>query len=445
MRTRATFILVSALLFSWTQSELALLQGRAGPDSESPWQLLFDGATTTAWRGFKEKEFPTRGWTVEDGCLKHRQDGGGGDIVTTETYTDFEFECEWRVGPQANSGIKYLITQERNDPIGHEYQILDDATALKNAPPDKHSTASLYDLLAPTNLVLRAGDQFNQSRIVVFGRRVEHWLNGAKVLEYELGSKPLLAAVAASKFKNVSGFGSKIAGHILLQDHGGEVWFRHLRIRRLTPVGLSQAETDAGWRLLFDGRYPTAWRGLKQTGFPTKGWNIEAGCLHVAPQGGGGDVVSVAMFTNFEFAWEWRISFDGNSGVKYLIQDAHGPVGPEYQMLDDAHNVEGKKGSKWATASLYDVLGATNTVVKPLSEFNQSRILIRGKHVEHWLNGKMVLACELESDALKAGIASSKFKGSSFYGIKAPGRILLQDHGREVWFRNLKIRALPAP
>jgi Domain of Unknown Function (DUF1080) len=206
---------------------------------------------------------------------------------------------------------------------------------------------------------------------------------------------------------------------------------------------LTQSEKEAGWRLLFDGRNPDQWRGFGQPDFPAKKWNVENGCLHLMPHASGGDLVSVDRFTNFELTWEWRIAFGGNSGLKYLINEEHGPIGPEYQMIDDLHEEDGTRGPKYVTGSVYDVVGATNVVVKPLSEFNQSRLLVRGKHVEHWLNGRMVLAYELESDAVKAAIATSKFKGKDFYGVKVPGRILLQNHGAEVWFRNLRIRELP--
>jgi hypothetical protein len=207
-------------------------------------------------------------------------------------------------------------------------------------------------------------------------------------------------------------------------------------------IPLTQPEKDTGWRLLFDGRNPNQWRGFGQPGFPVNRWNVENGCLHLMPHVGGGDLVSVEKFNNFELAWEWRISFGGNSGLKYLINEEHGPIGPEYQMIDDLHEEDGSRGPKWVTGSVYDVVGATNVVVKPLSEFNQSRLLVRGKHVEHWLNGEMVLTYELESEPLKAAIATSKFKRNDVYGVKMPGRILLQNHGAEVWFRSLKIREL---
>ena len=208
-------------------------------------------------------------------------------------------------------------------------------------------------------------------------------------------------------------------------------------------ASLTQAEKDAGWRLLFDGVRPDQWRGFGRTDFPTGTWDVENGCLHRTTRRGGGDLVSVQKFTNFEFAWEWRIVSGGNSGLKYLINEEHGAIGPEYQMIDDQNASDGKRGPKWITGSLYDVLPAANVVTRPLSEFNQSRLVVRDRHVEHWLNGAMVVSYELESPAFKAAVATSKFKTRDFYGVKVPGRILLQNHGAEVWFRNLKIRELP--
>jgi hypothetical protein len=225
--------------------------------------------------------------------------------------------------------------------------------------------------------------------------------------------------------------------------YGGEALPAQGQTAANSTESLTDAERASGWRLLFDGRNPDQWRAFGQASFPTNRWLVEDGCLHLRPHASGGDLVSVQKFNNFEFSWEWRISFGGNSGVKYLINEEHGPIGPEYQMIDDAHAPDGARGPKWRTASLYDVLPVTNALLKPLSEFNQSRLVVRGKHVEHWLNGRMVLSDELESAPVKAAIAASKFKNKAFYGVKVPGHLLLQNHGSEVWFRNLKIRELP--
>ena len=196
--------------------------------ADTEWKSLFDGKTTTGWRGIGKKQFPDKGWVVEDACLKHVKNGGGGDIITTEEYSNFEFEWEWKISKGANSGVKYMIIEKRGA-IGHEYQIWDAGNTALNI----HSTASLYDMLAPIACPQKPIGEFNTSKICVKDLQVEHWLNGVKVLSYQLDSPELKAAVAKSKFKGFAGFGSKVKGPILLQDHGGEIYFRNLRIREL--------------------------------------------------------------------------------------------------------------------------------------------------------------------------------------------------------------------
>lgn len=196
------------------------------------WRWLFDGESTTGWRSFSHDGFPRQGWTVKDGCLTHSGRGGGGDIITEATFADFELTLEWRMAPNGNSGIKYFVTRDRGGAIGHEYQLLTGRTVEAEQAPSKGGTAGFYDVLPPIIPIrLRPADQFNESRIVVRGNQAEHWLNGALTIRYELGSPEVLAAVANSKFKDVRAFGTKVRGHLLLQDHGGEIWFRNLKIR----------------------------------------------------------------------------------------------------------------------------------------------------------------------------------------------------------------------
>lgn len=196
------------------------------------WRLLFDGTTTKGWRSFHGTNFPASGWIVADGWLKHAARAGGGDIVTLEAYEDFELTWEWRIPRGANNGVKYLVRRARNSAIGHEYQMIDDATV--NGPKEK--TATFYDVLPRQGgNSPRLAPESNHSRILVRGHHVEHWLNGEQVLTYELDSPALRAAVDNSKFRTVSRFGAKTVGPILLTDHTDEASFRNLKIRRLPP------------------------------------------------------------------------------------------------------------------------------------------------------------------------------------------------------------------
>jgi hypothetical protein len=219
---------VSLILIS---SATCLLAAEATDRAARDWKPLFDGKTTAGWRGYGRKDFPKHGWVVEDGCLHLAASGGGGNIITVDQFTDFELEWEWRLSPKGNNGIKYLVTEARPESPGHEYQMVDDATAA--AP--KHQTASFYDVLpTQTKTHVNPPGAWNQSRLVIRGQHVEHWLNGDQVLSYELGSPEVQAAIAKSKFRNARGFGEKIKGPILLTDHQGETWFRNIRIREFS-------------------------------------------------------------------------------------------------------------------------------------------------------------------------------------------------------------------
>lgn len=198
------------------------------------WRLLFDGKSTAGWVGLGGKPFPDKGWVVENGALKHLQKGGGGDIVTEEEFENFELTWEWKIGQAGNSGVKYNLPDPKK-PVGCEYQMLDD---LKHPDGIKggglHQTGGLYDLIAPpADKKVSPVGEWNSSRIVVNGNKVEHWLNGGKTAEFELGSEAMKAMVAKSKYKNVAGFGVKKKGPILLQDHGDLVEVRSMKLKAL--------------------------------------------------------------------------------------------------------------------------------------------------------------------------------------------------------------------
>ncbi len=196
------------------------------------WQLLFDGKTTRGWHSFRKTTFPETGWTAEGGVLKLAAQSKAGDILSDRTFAEFDLSWEWRIPKGANNGIKYFVLETRPQPLGHEYQMIDDA-AEKLDP--KHSTGSFYDVLPPVSDAPRKpAGEWNQSRIRVQGQRVEHWLNGTKILEYEMGSESLRAALAKSKFHSVAGFGERHSGSIMLTYHSDPVEYKNIKIKDLS-------------------------------------------------------------------------------------------------------------------------------------------------------------------------------------------------------------------
>ena len=216
------------------------------------WKLLFDGETFAGWRGLGRDSIPEAHWVIEDGAIRKVASGNvptaadgqpleGGDIMTIATYGDFELVLDWKVDPAANSGIKYNVDEEMsasvpppNAALGFEYQILDDDLHPDAQNGPNRTAAALYDMIAPDeNKLLRPVGEYNEARIVFRGGHGEHWLNGVMLVEYDLGTDRFESLLAASKYEPIDGFADKRTGHIVLQDHGDNVWFRNIKIREL--------------------------------------------------------------------------------------------------------------------------------------------------------------------------------------------------------------------
>ena len=197
------------------------------------WHPLLENNAAEAWRGFRSETLPA-GWQMVDGALTRV--GAGGDIITREQYDNFELELEWKVAPGGNSGVFFHVVEDSTLryvwQTGPEMQILDNERHADGKLPQT-SAASNFALHAPVKNVARAAGEWNQARLVVKGARVEHWLNGEKVVEYDLWSDDWKQRVANSKFKDMPRYGLAPSGHIALQDHGDWVAFRNIRIRRL--------------------------------------------------------------------------------------------------------------------------------------------------------------------------------------------------------------------
>jgi hypothetical protein len=215
------------------------------------WRLLFDGTTFNGWRGLGYDSVPTAHWKIENGTIRKLADGqvpllpdgqpaAGGDLMTRDTYRDFELAWEWKISRAGNSGVKYNVSEEismANAPnhaaLGFEYQMLDDSLHEDNKVPS-HRAGALYDLVPPNaSKVLAPVGEWNASTIVFRGNHGEHWLNGRKIVEFDLGTPIFDSLMARSKYRNIKGFADKRAGHIVLQDHVDEVFFRNIKIRVL--------------------------------------------------------------------------------------------------------------------------------------------------------------------------------------------------------------------
>jgi hypothetical protein len=208
-------------------------------EKKAGWKLLFDGKTTAGWRGYNMKEMP-KGWKVIDGALIRvsggaggKGAGGGDDIITLEEFADFELSLEWKIVAGGNSGVLYRVVEGAVTSwhVAPEMQVLDDSKWPKR---DKRQLAgSLYDLYAPAKAAAKSSGDWNVAKVIANGKHVEHWLNGEKLLEYELNSDDWKERVAASKFRKLADFAKAMKGHICLQDHSDRVEYRNIKIRPL--------------------------------------------------------------------------------------------------------------------------------------------------------------------------------------------------------------------
>lgn len=241
----ASFLLLAHMTSAQPANQLTQAERKAG------WQMLFDGKTTTGWRGAYQTTFPATGWNVVDGELRGElvngaESGDAGDIVTLKKYWDFELVFDWKLGPGGNSGVKYFIEERQPKPTqgsqaGYEYQLIDDANYIYNGKhlPQDLKTGSIYDVIPAEKPNVEVGT-WHTSKIVVHNNRIEHWLDGKQVLATDRTSEAFTAGVADSKFRDYSGFAQIPEGHILLQDHGHSVAFKNIKIRPINSEHGSQ-------------------------------------------------------------------------------------------------------------------------------------------------------------------------------------------------------------
>jgi hypothetical protein len=457
-------------LTAWSSATLpavATAQSAPARSAAAPWQDLMPKPGLAGWH----RTGGNATYEVVGDELVGRAVVGKGNswLVSDRLYGDFIVEFDARTDPTLNSGMM-IRGQSRPDyrngvVFGYQAEIDPSSRAWSAGLYDEQRRQWLYTLgrNEAARKAFRSGD-WNHYRVEAIGNRLRTFVNGVPAADIvdDTDTRGFLAFQV----------------HALPDDvaaKGPEVRFKGLRIITQDPKryampensleqqgwqsnALTAAERRAGWTLLWDGRSSKGWRAAKGGGFPAHGWTMANGVLTVEKSATeaarGGDIATAATYQNFELSVDFRLSEGANSGIKYLLPS--GPnggvsnVGFEYQLLDDARHPDAKMGrdGNRTLASLYDLIPARNLSdpdspgkrANPPGEWNRATVLVRGNHVEHWLNGFKVVEYERGSAELKALIAQSKFAQAAGFGETADGAILLQDHGDKVDFRSIKLR-----
>lgn len=437
----------------------------AGTVQAAEWQTLSDGGDLSAWQQVGgDAKYKIEADEIVGYAVAHTPNSF---LTTKRHYYDFILEYEMFADPSMNSGVQ-IRSHVGDNGIVQGYQVELDPThrRFSGGIYDEKRRRWIYPL--SRNEKGRAAYQngrWNHFRVEAIGNSIRVWLNGIQTAD-------LVDDMTAGGF-----FGLQVHGIRDAALAGKTVRWRNLRIlttnleANRTPRDpdvveisyllnqLTDYEVRQGWRLLWDGKTTAGWRGAKLDHFPASGWTIEDGILSVEKTDGGestgpGDIVTLQSFGNFELEFEFLMSEGANSGIKYFVDpDLNvGPgsaIGCEFQILDDAVHPDAKMGvnGNRTLGSLYDLITAENLSTKDrakqfkgIGQWNQGRIVSNNGHVEHWLNNEKVIEYDRFSQTFRALVAYSKYQVWPNFCEWPEGRILLQDHGDAVSYRNIKVR-----
>ncbi|MEI9806594.1 MAG: DUF1080 domain-containing protein [Bacteroidota bacterium] len=434
---------------------------------EKEWKELFDGKSLNGW----EKVAGKADYKIEDGAIVGITVSNTPNtfLITGEKYNDFILELEVKIeDTTSNSGIQF---RSQYDPTGNNKEGKVYGYQFELDPSARRWTGGIYDegrrdWLYPLSLNPSAQNafttgQYNKVRIECVGNTIQTFVNGkpAACLVDAVDSKGVIALQVHSIGNNQALAGRKIYWkniRIKTKDIALSTLPRDLYVVNTIPNFLSATEKKSGWKLLFDGKTSTGWKGAYKPGFPEKGWTIADGQLTVSPSDGtestnGGDIVTIEQYAAFDLSFEFKLTPGANSGVKYFVtlseNNTGSAIGVEYQVLDDSLHPDAKKGrdGNRTMASLYDLIKANKTkrFIHQPGEWNTGRVVVYpNNHVEHYLNGIKVLEYERGSQAYRDLVAISKYNVWPGFGEAPKGHILLQDHGNAVSFRSIKLKEL---
>ncbi|NDV58342.1 DUF1080 domain-containing protein [Bacteroides sp. 519] len=428
------------------------------------WEPLFNGKNLKGWKKLNGKAE----YKVVDGTIVGTSKLGTPNtfLATTKNYGDFILEFEFKVDNSLNSGVQFRSQSLKNYQNGrvHGYQFeIDPAPrAWSGGIYDEARRGWLYPMTEnPAAQTAFKKDQWNKARIEAIGNSIRTWVNGIPCANIWDDATP--------------------SGFIALQVHsigkaeeeGKTISWRDIRImttdldKYSTPVSkvapevnciintISPTEAKDNWKLLWDGKSNEGWRGARIDNFPAKGWVMDNGILKVLKSDGGestngGDIVTKKQYKNFILKVDFKITAGANSGIKYFVdpgmnKGAGSAIGCEFQILDDEKHPDAKLGVKGnrKLGSLYDLIPAPEDKPVKKTDWNTAMIIVKGNHVEHWLNNKKIIEYDRNTQMFNALVAYSKYRDWPNFGNSAQGHILLQDHGDEVWFKNVKIKEIP--
>ncbi len=429
----------------------------------TPWVDMFDGSTLNGWSVIGGNA----SYEVKDGQIVGTSTPNTPNtfLRSDDTYGDFILELDYKVDPKLNSGIQIRsnsIPSYRNGVV-HGYQIEID-------PSERAWSAGIYDEQRrgwlvpltnnPTAQKAFKQNQWNHYRIEAIGDTLKTWINDvpAAYLIDDMTSEGFIGLQVHSIGTDKEKEGTQVTWkNVKIISENVQQYSQKMSLDPVvTKNNLFGKEAEEGWKMLWDGKTTQGWKGAKLDGFPESGWEINDGVLSVLASGGGeseagGDIVTTDLYSDFELKLDFKITEGANSGIKYYVdteinQGAGSSIGLEFQILDDERHPDAKlgnhKGSR-TVGSLYDLIQAdTAKVVHPIGQWNQARIVSKNNHVEHWLNGRKVLEYERKSPEYLQLVKESKYEKWPNFGEADQGRILLQDHGDFVSFRNIKIRSL---